>query len=237
MDILRHALDIGSGAPEELDVLARLRAICDELEVEHACFASKVPGNDTLVGFATYSEHWRMHYLEQGFHLIDPTLQKMMHAMAPVDWERMRHLDGYAPVFRDAEDFQIPAMGISVPIRGPFGERSVLTLATRARAEQWAVQRRAIIHDVQQLSALLNDEIMRSGKVMMHMQRPDLSQRELEILQWTAAGKSQQDVADILSISNRTVEVHLRSARTKLCAVTTVQAVARAIGMKLIYPL
>jgi hypothetical protein len=54
--------------------------------------------------------------------------------------------------------------------------------------------------------------------------------------QWVAAGKSQQDVGDILGISTRTVEVHLRSAREKLGALTTVQAVGRAIGLNIIYP-
>jgi DNA-binding CsgD family transcriptional regulator len=63
-----------------------------------------------------------------------------------------------------------------------------------------------------------------------------LSNREREALQWIAAGKSQQDVGDILGISGRTVEVHLRSAREKLGALTTVQAVGRAIAFGLIYP-
>ncbi|PKP61675.1 MAG: LuxR family transcriptional regulator, partial [Alphaproteobacteria bacterium HGW-Alphaproteobacteria-8] len=48
--------------------------------------------------------------------------------------------------------------------------------------------------------------------------------------------KSQQDIADILAISHRTVEVHLRSARHKLYALTTAQAVGRAISLGLIYP-
>jgi DNA-binding CsgD family transcriptional regulator len=237
MEILRRALDIGTGLSDEVDIVSRLQQVCDHFDIEHACFASKIPGNDTLVGFATYSESWRKHYLEHEFHLIDPTLQQMMHAMAPVDWARLRHLEGYDPVFRAAGDFAIPSMGMSVPIRGPFGERSVLTIATQTTQRLWEVQRRTIIEEVQQVSALLHDEIMRSGKFMTHMNCPTLSQREIEILQWTACGKSQQDVADILNISNRTVEVHLRSARSKLYAVTTAQAVARAVGMKLIYPL
>jgi DNA-binding CsgD family transcriptional regulator len=72
---------------------------------------------------------------------------------------------------------------------------------------------------------------------MRSLRFPALSTREKEILQWIAAGKSQQDVADILSISQRTVEVHLRSGREKLYALTTPQAVGRAIAMGLIYPL
>jgi DNA-binding CsgD family transcriptional regulator len=78
---------------------------------------------------------------------------------------------------------------------------------------------------------------MGSDVLSRALRHPALSTREIEILQWTAAGKSQQDIGDILGISYRTVEVHLRSARSKLFALTTPQAVGRAIGLGLITPL
>ena len=79
--------------------------------------------------------------------------------------------------------------------------------------------------------------VFRSGLLWPPLAHPLLSGREREVLQWVAAGKSQQDVGDILGISTRTVEVHLRSAREKIGALTTVQAVGRAIGLNIIYPL
>lgn len=77
---------------------------------------------------------------------------------------------------------------------------------------------------------------MRSGTLSATLFHPNLSTRELEILKWAADGKSQHDIGDILSISHRTVEVHLRSARDKLGALTTTQAVGRAVGLGLILP-
>jgi len=77
---------------------------------------------------------------------------------------------------------------------------------------------------------------MKSGMLPNYLANPSLSTREKEILQWVAAGKSQQDIGDILSISHRTVEVHLRSGREKLNALTTAQAVGRSISLGLIYP-
>jgi RNA polymerase sigma factor (sigma-70 family) len=77
---------------------------------------------------------------------------------------------------------------------------------------------------------------MRSDTLSQILRRPQLSSRETEILQWIAAGKSQQDVADILGISQRTVEVHLSSGREKLGALNTPQAVARAVALGIIYP-
>ncbi|HEV2066291.1 MAG TPA: response regulator transcription factor, partial [Thermomicrobiales bacterium] len=44
----------------------------------------------------------------------------------------------------------------------------------------------------------------------------DLSSRELEVLEWIAAGKSNQEIADALSISVRTVKTHVTSILTKL---------------------
>ncbi len=82
----------------------------------------------------------------------------------------------------------------------------------------------------------MHDMVIQADPLTRMLNTPSLSTREIEILQWTAAGKSQQDIGDILSISHRTVEVHLRSARQKLNALTTPQAIGRAINLGLIYP-
>ena len=68
------------------------------------------------------------------------------------------------------------------------------------------------------------------------MWRPTLSLRAVEVLQWTAAGKTQQDIGDILTISLKTDEVQPRSARTKLSALTTAQAVVLGISLGFIDP-
>ncbi|WP_153871862.1 PA1136 family autoinducer-binding transcriptional regulator [Pseudomonas haemolytica] len=56
-----------------------------------------------------------------------------------------------------------------------------------------------------------------------------LSQREREVLAWTAAGRRQADIAATLGLSERTVENHLRSARRRLGVATTAQAIRIAI--------
>jgi len=93
-----------------------------------------------------------------------------------------------------------------------------------------------VLSDLQGAAVSLHDTVMQSDTLGRALHRPHLSEREREVLQWTAAGKSQLDIGDILSISTRTVEVHLRSARSKLSALTTAQAVGRAIAMGFIDP-
>ena len=93
-----------------------------------------------------------------------------------------------------------------------------------------------IIGGLQAAAVHLHDAVIQSDPLTRMLNSPNLSTREKEIMQWIAAGKSQQDIGDILNISHRTVEVHLRSARQKLHALTTPQAVGRAINLGLIYP-
>jgi len=56
-----------------------------------------------------------------------------------------------------------------------------------------------------------------------------LSPREIEVLQWLKVGKSSWDISEILHISERTVNFHIRNIMQKLDAVNRTQAVAVAI--------
>lgn len=60
----------------------------------------------------------------------------------------------------------------------------------------------------------------RQGKPMTNRQR--------EVLQWVADGKTLQDIAVIMGLNQATVEKHLRLARVNLNAGTTAQAVLKA---------
>ena len=56
-----------------------------------------------------------------------------------------------------------------------------------------------------------------------------LSQRESEVMRWVAKGKTDVEIAQILSISHWTVKMHVRNSMAKLYACTRGQAVAKAI--------
>ncbi|MCO5731127.1 LuxR family transcriptional regulator [Rhizobium sp. SSA_523] len=64
---------------------------------------------------------------------------------------------------------------------------------------------------------------------------PDtVSERELDCLNWTAVGKTSAEIADILDLSEHTVNHYLNRATRKLDAVNRTQAVAKAIKLGLI---
>ena len=59
---------------------------------------------------------------------------------------------------------------------------------------------------------------------------PQLTEREIECLGWTARGKSCWEVARILSISENTVNFHLKNAVRKLDASNKCHAAALAVS-------
>jgi DNA-binding CsgD family transcriptional regulator len=66
------------------------------------------------------------------------------------------------------------------------------------------------------------------------VERPVLSPRERECLQWTAAGKTTWEIAGILAISTNTVDGYIASATRKLGAVNRTQAAVVALRRALI---
>jgi len=60
---------------------------------------------------------------------------------------------------------------------------------------------------------------------------PDLTPREREVLHWLATGKTDGEIAALLSLSPRTVQKHLEHIYVKLGVETRTAAVTRALGM------
>lgn len=224
-------------APRSEELYASyLEEVCETLGFDDAAYAGINPVGGTMHAYVTYSEDWQNHYQEHGLHNLDPTLHTAMRSVAPVDWARLSRDQNFRRVFNDASEFGISERGMTVPIRGPYGEFGMLSVTRNCSESDWKKHRNSVIVELQKIAAHVHDHVMASEPITRFLRHPNLSKRETEILQWIAAGKSQQDIADILNISNRTVEVHLKSSRNKLFALTTAQAVGRAVGMELIYP-
>lgn len=215
------------------DLLLKTR---EKFGLDHVAYAGFNPISGTTHGHVTYDDAWTQHYASEGFFRIDPTLIEARRSVAPVDWSRLEHSDNFKAVFSAAHDFGITNTGVTIPVRGPFGDMGGLSVTSELSQPEWQKLKRHIISDLQMVAANVHDLVMQSNPLMRALSTPQLSTREVEILQWTAAGKSQQDIGDILSISHRTVEVHLRSSRQKLQALTTTQAVGRAIALGIVYP-
>jgi len=67
-------------------------------------------------------------------------------------------------------------------------------------------------------------------------QHTNLTDREIETLTWSARGKRSNEIADILSLSKRTVDFHIESAIHKLGVANRIEAVVKAASGRLIKP-
>ncbi|RYG87254.1 response regulator transcription factor [bacterium] len=67
-----------------------------------------------------------------------------------------------------------------------------------------------------------------AAKALQRMARPSLTQRELDVLQQLAQGRSNKDIGRRLLISEGTAKTHVKSILTKLDAISRTEAVAIA---------
>ncbi|WP_171130099.1 LuxR family transcriptional regulator [Ruegeria sp. HKCCA6707] len=229
-------IDLAALDQDEKSTADIINAVCHELGFDYASYATMNTAGGDVQGYANYPDEWKIHYGSHGYHKFDPTIYTSMLSIAPVDWGRFQKDEKFNAVFRDAHDFGITSRGLTVPVRGPYGECGLLNVTRDCSDAEWDKYKRYVMGDLQMAAVNAHDTVMQSGVLSRALYLPSLSTREKEILQWVAEGKSQQDIGDILSISHRTVEVHMRSGREKLGALTTPQAIGRAIGLGLITP-
>lgn len=64
----------------------------------------------------------------------------------------------------------------------------------------------------------------------------ELSRREVEMLTWSARGRTSAEIAQMLGLSKRTVDVHLDRAKAKLGAANRIEAAVIAATKQLIKP-
>ena len=134
---------------------------------------------------------------------------------------------GKAPL-RHLQPHPDMARHFAVLLHTTYGEPFVAVLSGR-RDEPEGVERATLYLTVVQLFECL-ERTFDAGTAV----REKLSSREIECLRWAAAGKSSDEIAIILGISAYTVGSYFKSATRKLDAVNRMQAIARAMRMKLI---
>jgi DNA-binding CsgD family transcriptional regulator len=79
-------------------------------------------------------------------------------------------------------------------------------------------------------------EAVRRVTGLLEPTRPDLSSREGECLRWAADGKTSGEIAQILGISEGTVNFHLNNAMQKLDVISRQHAIGKAALQGLIQP-
>lgn len=185
--------------------------------------------------FTTYPSSWVHRYQEARHAEKDPVLKLTATSHLPVFWNDPSQCDPKHVVFDEARQHGL-AGGITVPVCDQNGGRSLFSIATETAPKKSSRHQAANAGMVLLTSLYLHEAVQRHVNSVDLAALPQLTTREKDCLQWAANGKTSWEIANILSISERTVIFHITNATKKLNATNRRQAVARAISLRLISP-
>jgi LuxR family transcriptional activator of conjugal transfer of Ti plasmids len=192
----------------------------------------RVDGGQSVL-ISSYPKNWTARYVDLHYQSVDPVIGRARVQSDLFCWSGdrgTRRTREQRRFFDEAKTFGIRS-GITVPIRGGFGQMAAFTLATDESAlltERLADEYRHLLLPIG-LYFHMHATAKLEPVAAFSAPHATLSQRERQCLAWSARGKTADDIAVLVGISKRTVIFHLENARIKLGAASLTQCVAEAI--------
>lgn len=190
-------------------------------------FRQSLPGTGLNPQFiSNYPSHWVEHYKQRGYNKIDPIHRQGARTRSLIVWSD--NLFSRASSFWEEAKQAGLSVGVSQSNWSAGGVYSILSLARSGIP----LDRQAAT-ELEPFVLLLSDMVMLRAQGLLtrsqqRIQRASLTDREIEILRWSADGKKAFELAGMLGISESTVNFHLHNARRKLGFSTKFEAAAYA---------
>jgi DNA-binding CsgD family transcriptional regulator len=218
------------GASSEEEVFQALISAAKVLEFEHCAYGLRlaVPvSNPKVVTLNNYPKSWQERYEKAGYIAVDPSVRHGVLTRNPLVWTD--------DVFASARDLWSEArdqglrVGWAQSSLDGSGVGGMLTLSRsgeplstselegKERQMRWLVQ-----------AAHLSLSRIMQPKLTMQPDIP-LTPREIEVLKWSADGKTASEIGEILSIAVPTVNFHIKNVVLKMKAANKTAAVVRAL--------
>jgi LuxR family transcriptional activator of bioluminescence operon len=181
---------------------------------------------------------WVAHYVEETYADADPVIRDCLVTRLPIHWtEAYRANARSAQETRMMEDAWENGLrrGLTIPIHGPRGELGIFSLNSQLGDKEFLRVTNETKFDAQVIAYHFHDAVQRTLKAAHNVPLPiPLTEREVEILRWTAAGKTAWEIGGILKISERTVNFHIQNVMEKFGVHNKTHAAAKAMGMGLL---
>ncbi|WP_375412591.1 LuxR family transcriptional regulator [uncultured Bradyrhizobium sp.] len=180
----------------------------------------------------SWPQGWLEQYRKSNFNAHDPVA-----AFARIQTKAFKWLEAPIPahdqlaksvMIISSSDYRMRC-GFCVPIHGLDGFHAAISLAGFDVEDGMEVNATLELIGIYAFNRLANLKSTRR-------ERGILTEREREVLRWTAAGKTAWDTGSILKIAEDTVNKHIASAMRKLDAHTRAQVVAESIRRGEIIP-
>ena len=180
------------------------------------------------VNLNNYPHDWNTQYEKNHYSSIDPIVAHCHHSILPIVWNRKTFAK--APALWSALQEQGLQHGWSQPAHDANGPAiSMLSLA-RSHCQVSSFE----LYEHLGYAVFISHTLHALAMHKLSSQHPPcisvthLSPREIEVLKWSADGKTASDIATILSLSERTVNFHVSSSIKKLGVNNKISAVVKA---------
>jgi DNA-binding CsgD family transcriptional regulator len=246
----------------EFETCATIEELRDKLQkvIENYGFAAfnfldtGQPHLDVPYYLGTSGKAWEQEYLDNKFVHVDACVARARVTNVPFNWGSVslpsykgRRKPGALKTMEAARDHGFQE-GLVVPYH--FADRlgrthsSLIVFFWKDPASKFAFLMRESRHDLHLLMIYWAQRAVdiiatqhRSRAAVIRDEEAEevtLTDRERDVVVWAARGKTGVDTADILRISEDTVDTHMRSVMRKLNASNKTHAVAKAIYLGLI---
>ena len=186
--------------------------------------------------FGSVPEAYRSTYESHDFSLRSPVTRRLKRLRVPFVYDQAMYVDEGAGDIWEAQ--------------APYGFKNGIALTLESQGGRYFVigvdREQALPRDALRLAKLMADLFLFAAYAQVAALRllqrsqpdpqalPTLTGRELEILKWTAAGKSAWAVGQILNLSEHHVNYCIRRIMSKLDVASKFQAAAQAHALGLI---
>ncbi|MEW6563401.1 MAG: LuxR family transcriptional regulator [Pseudomonadota bacterium] len=226
-----HALLSAKSEQEFFSAITRAVA---QLGFEQCSFGMRLPlpiSNPKEIIHSNYNPEWEMRYMRNNYARIDPTVVHATQSIRPLIWSE--------ELFSPCREFweEARAYDLNVGWAQASHSRYGVALLSLARSHDALDKSELEAHSLQMtwLAQLAHEGFT---KLLLPTLLPEastlLTERETEVMRWTAEGKTSNEIGAIMNISHSTVNFHVNNAVAKLGVTNKTAAAIKAVALRLI---
>ncbi|MBS4718222.1 autoinducer binding domain-containing protein [Aeromonas dhakensis] len=217
---------LGDLTLSKAEVLDKIDNACKALGFEYYAYGQRQPlplTKPKIIMINNYSNAWQQRYQSRNYLSFDPSIQACITGKGPIVWSH--DLFKAAPEIWEEAQVHGLRVGWAQGIMDRSGYVGMLTLA-RSTDPLLPAELDAKQMQLRWLSQLIH--LLLSPFLSLSEMEARLTEREAEVLRWTAEGKTSADISTILQISDNTVNFHIKNALNKLGSSNKTAATVKA---------
>lgn len=207
-----------------------LSGIAKHLGFDYCAYDMQLPWPITRpqkIMLNNYPSSWQQRYAQQDYVKVDPTITHGKRSTLPLVWSHKGFIANIS-FWEDARTHGLHAGWA----QSCYNARGVGGLLNLSRSDD-SISSKELHETAWKLSWLVDVVHEGLSKLLIEKQLPEtltqLSTREIDVLRWTADGKTSGEISKIMGISNRTVNFHISNTLKKFNTTNKTAAAVKAV--------